>query len=72
MIDTIDRRKPLGCWFGSATCVQSALSPGELVRIRNRDIIEFVGGDTQPEPAPAARTRAGDGRHLWAGTVGVA
>jgi len=50
MIDTIDRRKaPWGAGLAVQLVFQARFSPGEVVRIRNRDIIEFVGGDTQPE-----------------------
>ncbi len=50
MIGTIDRRKaPLSAGLAVQLVFQSRFSPGEVVRIRNRDIIEFVGGDTHPE-----------------------
>lgn len=50
MIDSIDRRKaPLSAGLAVQLVFQSRFSPGEAVRIRNRDIIEFTGGKLQPE-----------------------
>lgn len=50
MLRTIDRRKaPLGPGLAVQLVFQSRFEAGEVIRVRNRNIIEFAGGDLAPE-----------------------